>query len=106
LGSILGRKVENKEALAFLHLIFWSIWRERNRRVLEGVGLSLERLKDLVIKTLYFWNVGDFCWSALDVVDLVDSLHIGCIEYVVGCFFGIQPSLYTIHVFPFKKKSY
>ena len=73
-----GRKVKFKKALALPHLIFWSIWRERNRRVFEGVELSMESLKDLVLKTLYFWDRGDFCGSAFDVADLVDSLHIDC----------------------------
>ena len=73
-----GRKAKFKKALALPHLIFWSIWRERNRRVFEGVELPLEGLKDLVFKTLYFWDRGDFCGSAVDVADLVDSLHIDC----------------------------
>jgi len=64
--------------LALLHVIFWSIRREQNRRVFEGVELFLERLKDNAIKNLYFWGRGDFCMSDFDVVDLVDSLHIGC----------------------------
>ena len=47
--------------------------------VFEGDKMSLERLKDNFIKTLHFWDKGNFCVSALDVADLVDSLHIGCI---------------------------
>ena len=73
-----GRKAKFKKALALPHLIFWSNWRECNRGVFKGVELSLERLKDLLIKTLYFWDRGDFCGSALDVIDLVDSLHFSC----------------------------
>jgi len=38
----------------------------------------MESLKDLVLKTLYFWDRGDFCGLAFDVADLVDSLHIDC----------------------------
>jgi len=72
-----SRKAEEKKALALPHIIFWSIWRERNRRVFKGDELSLKRLKDLVNKILYFWE-GDLSRSAFDMVDLVDSLHIGC----------------------------
>ena len=72
-----GRKAKFKKVLA-LPSYFWSIWRERNRRVFKGVKLSLERLKDLVFKTLYFWDRRDFCGSAFDVTDLVDNLYIGC----------------------------
>ena len=37
---------------ALPHVTFWSIWREHNQRVFERFELSLEWLKDNVIKTL------------------------------------------------------
>jgi len=60
-----GGKVKDKKVLALPHLIFWSIWRERNRRVFEGVELSLKRLKDLVSKTLFFGIEGIFAGQLL-----------------------------------------
>jgi len=49
-----GRKVKYKKAMALPHLIFWSIRRERNRRVFEGVELFLERLKDPSLRIFIF----------------------------------------------------
>jgi len=74
--------------------------------VFEGDKMSLERLKDNFIKTLHFWDKGNFCVSALDVADLVDSLHIGCIYIFFWDAFlaSIHPSFYIIHVFPYTKR--
>lgn len=57
---------------------------------LWGRWISLERLKDNFIKTLCFWNKGNFCVSALNVGDLVDNLNIGCIQSFVGCFLSVH----------------
>ena len=50
---------------------------ERNRRVFDGVEISLERLKDKWLKTLFFWKEEAFCSSSIDVVDTVDILFLG-----------------------------
>jgi len=49
----LSWKPKNKKALALPHVIFWSIWRERNRRVFERVEFSLEQLTGNVTNTLF-----------------------------------------------------
>ena len=67
--------------LCFFRILFFGAYGEKVIKEslrLEGVELSLERLKDLVIKTRYLGDRGDFCASAFDMAHLVDSLHIGC----------------------------
>ena len=56
-----------------------SISRERNRRVFEGVEMPFQCFKDYFIKSLYFWDKGIFCYSSLDLLDFVDSVHMGCV---------------------------
>ena len=73
-----GRKAKMKMASLVPHAIFWSIWRERNRRVFENEEMSLQSLKDHFIKALYFWGNGNFCNSPLDLLDFVDLMHLGC----------------------------
>ena len=51
---------------------FWSIWHEKNRRVFEGVDTP-QRFKDNFSKRLYFCDKGNFFYSSLDLVSLVDS---------------------------------
>jgi len=74
-----GKKAKKKIARLFPHAIFLSIWRERNRRVFEDVELPLQCLKDYFIKTLYFWDKGIFCNSSLDLLDFVDTVHMGSV---------------------------
>ena len=73
-----GRKVKVKIARLFPHAIFWSIWRERNRRVFEDEEMPLQCFKDYFIKALYFWDKGNVCNSPLDLLDFVDLMHLGC----------------------------
>ena len=73
------RKAKKKNDRFFHHAIFWSIWRERNRRIFEGVEMPLECFKDYFIKFLYFWDKEIFCYSSLDLLDLVDSVPMGCV---------------------------
>jgi len=73
------RKAKKKNARLFPHAIFWSIWRERNRRVFEGVEMPLQCFKYYFIKSLYFWDKGIFCYSSLDLLDFVDTVHMGCV---------------------------
>jgi len=75
-----GRKVKKKKETAWVlpHVIFWCIWRERNRRVFEGFETPVQHLKDLFIKTLFYWEKGKFSSSSLELVDLLGSLYMGC----------------------------
>ena len=75
-----GRKVKKKEKVIVLpHVIFWSIWRERNRRVFESIETPLQSLKENFIKTLYFWKNGKLSSSSIDLADCVDRSYLGCI---------------------------
>ena len=77
--SLFGRKVRKKYKGGGLisHVIMWCIWRERNRRAFEGVENSTQHLKDVVFKTLYFWNIGGLCSSIHELLILLDSLFMG-----------------------------
>ena len=76
-----GRKVrkKNKAGWTLPHVILWCIWRERNRRAFEGVENPIQYLKDVVLKTLYFWDCGKLCSSAFELFVLLDILYMGCI---------------------------
>ena len=76
-----GMKVRKKKKTTSVlpHVIFWNIWRERNKRAFEGAEISIQRFKDNFIKTLYFWESGKFSSSSLETVELLESLYIGCI---------------------------
>ena len=74
-----GRKVRKKYkgGWSLSHVIMWCIWRERNRRAFEGVENHIQHLKDVVFKTLYFWDSGRMCSSTFEL--FIDSLYMGCI---------------------------
>ena len=80
-GFFGGKVKKKKEEVAWVlpHVIFWSIWRERNRRVFEDVETPIWHLKDFFIKTLFYWEKGKFSSSSLELVGLLDSLYMGCI---------------------------
>jgi len=75
------RKVRKKNKAGWMlpHVIFWCIWRKRNRRAFEGVETPIQCLKDLVFKTLYFWESGKLCSSSFELFFLLNSLYMGCI---------------------------
>ena len=56
---------------------FWCIWRERNRRAFEGIEIPFHYLKDIVMKTLYFWESGKLCSSSFELFFMLDSLYMG-----------------------------
>jgi len=79
--GLFGRKVRKKfkGGWSLSHVIMWCIWRERNRRAFEGVENHIQHLKDVVFKTLYFWDSGRMCSSTFELFGLIDSLYMGCI---------------------------
>jgi len=69
----------------FPSLCFGSIWRERDRRVVEGNETSVDCLENNFIKTLYVWDKGNFALELLILLTFVDSLYCGCIWSFIGC---------------------
>ena len=47
------RKVKKKVVMVVLHVLFWSIWRERNQRVFNSIKTSLGRWR---LKDNFFWG--------------------------------------------------
>lgn len=47
-----------KVCLASFYIIVWSLWKERNARIFNGVALSLSQLQELVLARLCWWIKG------------------------------------------------
>ena len=58
--GMFGRKARKKNKAGWMspHVIFWCIWREHNRIAFEGIEIPFQYLKDIVLKTFYFWESG------------------------------------------------
>ena len=52
------KKKKKEEVMVLPHVIFWSIWRERNRRVFDNVETPLQRLKRISSKFSSFGRMG------------------------------------------------
>jgi len=52
-AGFFGSKVTGEEGMVVFRVIFWSIWRKRNRRVFQGVETALLHLKDYFFKVLF-----------------------------------------------------
>ena len=67
--GMFGRKARKKNKAGWMipHVIFWCIWRERNRRAFEEIEIPFQYLKDIVMKTFYFWESGKLCSSSFEL---------------------------------------
>ena len=75
----LCRKAKRKHARLFRHVIFQSIWHERNKSLSLRVWRCCRFNASKIIScSLYFWDKGNFCESSFDVLDFVDGVHLGC----------------------------
>ena len=57
--------------------LFWTIWKERNRRYFENVELPIQRLKYLFLCNLLTWMklfIGERLMSTIDFIDWLDSV--------------------------------
>jgi len=57
--------------------IWWSVWKERNRRIFEGKELSLLNFKFYFLRILYGWSQDLDDSANLTFVDFVDNLMQG-----------------------------
>jgi len=57
--------------------IWWSVWKERNRRIFEGKDLSLHEFKLYFLRMLYSWSQPLDGSANLTFVDFVDILKQG-----------------------------
>ena len=54
--------------------LFWTIWREHNRRTFEGVKRSILVVKDF-FKSLFIWSRGEVKVTNLTILEFVNSLE-------------------------------
>ena len=52
-----AKKKAKKIWLAAPILLFWCIWRERNKAVFDGGGPSTQKLKNAFVHTLWSWTL-------------------------------------------------
>ena len=57
--------------------IWWSVWKERNRRIFEGKDLSLHDFKLYFLRILYSWSQALVDSANMTFVDFVDNLMQG-----------------------------
>ena len=53
-GSFVGKR-RKKAWMAALLRIFWTLWRERNKFVFEGVDISINRMKSTFLSNVWSW---------------------------------------------------
>ena len=58
---------------------FGAFGKKETGKSFEAMEIPLERFQDNFIKALNFWDKENFCYSTFDLVDFVDSFHIGCV---------------------------
>ena len=79
--SFIGRK-RNKVWRAVPLCLFWTIWKERNRRSFENVELFVQRLKFLFLCTLLSWtNLFIENSFLVDFIDWLGSREYFCFPY-------------------------
>ena len=54
--------------------LFWTIWKERNRRSFENVELSVQRLKSLFLCSLFSWANLFIEHSSMSFADFINWL--------------------------------
>ena len=88
-GSFVGRKQKKVWRVAHLCL-FWTIWKERNRRSFENVELSIQRLKYLFLCNLLSWTklfIGERLTSIVDFIDWLGLVWGKELFFVSSSFF-------------------
>ena len=71
--SFIGRKRKKVWRAAPLSL-FWTIWKERNRRSFENVEFSIQSLKLLFLCSLLSWTNLFIEYSSMSLVGFIDWL--------------------------------
>ena len=65
--------------------IFWIVWKERNSRVFQDKGLTIQRVKQSFLCNLWDWVNMFIDPKANSVVDFIDL-----IDYLMECFCAIS----------------
>ena len=87
-GSFIGRK-RKKVWRATSLCLFWTIWKERNKRSFENMELSIQRFKFLFLCSLLSWTNMLIEHTSMSLVDFIDWLgtNLGgcCMHCVLWC---------------------